>query len=83
MPLELANTIWNELKRYIPQTDRAEAADAFVMAMIDDDIDAEDIRNAFKSDSEIKAALQSYLDDTESWDEDEEEDWDEEEEEDY
>lgn len=82
MPLELANTIWNELKRYIPQTDRSEAADAFVMAMIDDDIDAEDIRNAFKSDSEIKAALQSYLDDTETWD-DEEEDWDEEEEEDY
>ena len=42
MPLELANTIWNELKRYIPQTDRSEAADAFVMAMIDDDIDADD-----------------------------------------
>ena len=73
MSLELANVIWNELKRYIPQTDRSDAADAIVMVMIDNDIDAEDIRNEFKYDSDIKSALQSYLDDNEEYIDEEEE----------
>jgi hypothetical protein len=56
--------------------DRADAADSLVSVLIDNDYDAEQIRSAFKSDSDIKRALQSYLDDTE-------EDLDEEEEDEY
>jgi hypothetical protein len=77
MAVDLSHDVWNELKRYISTVDRADAADSLVSVLIDNDYDAEQIRSAFKSDSDIKRALQSYLDDTE------EEDLDEEEEDDY
>jgi hypothetical protein len=76
MAVDLSHDIWNELKRYISTVDRADAADSLVSVLIDNDYDAEQIRSAFKSDTDIKRALQSYLDDTE-------EDLDEEEEDDY
>ena len=76
MAVDLSYDLWNELKRYISTVDRADAADSLVSVLIDNDYDAEQIRSAFKSDSDIKRALQSYLDDTE-------EDLDEEEEDDY
>ena len=76
MAVDLSHDIWNELKRYISTVDRADAADSLVSVLIDNDYDAEQIRLAFKSDTDIKRALQSYLDDTE-------EDLDEEEEDDY
>ena len=76
MAVDLSHDIWNELKRYISTVDRADAADSLVAGLIDNDYDAEQIRSAFKSDTDIKRALQSYLDDTE-------EDLDEEEEDDY
>jgi hypothetical protein len=76
MAVDLSQDIWNELKRYISTVDRGDAADSLVSVLIDNDYDAEQIRAAFKSDTDIKRALQSYLDDTE-------EDLDEEEEDDY
>jgi hypothetical protein len=76
MAVDLSHDIWNELKRYISTVDRGDAADSLVSVLIDNDYDAEQIRSAFKSDTDIKRALQSYLDDTE-------EDLDEEEEDDY
>jgi hypothetical protein len=61
----LASEIWSELKRYINTVDRDEAAETLVSVLVDHDIDADDIRDAFKGDSEIKRALASYLDDSE------------------
>ena len=71
MAVDLSHDIWNELKRYISTVDRGDAADSLVAVLIDNDYDAEQIRSAFKSDSDIKRALQSYLDDTEEEDLDE------------
>lgn len=79
---DIASEIWNELKRYVNTVDRSEAADILVSLLIDHDEDAEDIRDAFKGDAEIKRALASYInnDEEEEIDEDEEEfddeDWD-------
>ena len=72
---QLSSEIWNELKRYINTVDRAEAAETLVSLLIDHDIDADDIRDAFKGDSEIKRALANYLDnsDEEEYEEYEEE----------
>jgi hypothetical protein len=79
MAVDLSHDIWNELKRYISTVDRADAADSLVSVLIDNDYDAEQIRSAFKSDTDIKRALQSYLDDTEEdleeYDEDEEDEY--------
>jgi hypothetical protein len=65
MSVDVAYDIWTEFRRFLSTPDRAEAADALVNVLIDNDYDAEDIRLAFKGDSDVKRALQSYLDDAE------------------
>jgi len=78
----VASEIWNELKRYVNTVDRAEAAETIVSVLIDHDSDVEDIRDAFKGDSDIKRALTAYLDNDKDYAEDEEEEELEEEDED-
>jgi hypothetical protein len=80
---DIASEIWGELKRYVNTVDRAEAADILVSLLIDHDEDAEDIRESFKGDSDIKKALTSYInndqeeiEEEEDYD-DESEEWDE------
>lgn len=84
MPVFMANEVWQEIKRYVQQQDRAEAADALVNVLIDNDVSAGEIKDTFKGDTEVKRALQSYLDDhADEEDYNEEEEWDEEEDNDY
>ena len=79
----IASEIWGELKRFVNTVDRAEAAETVIQILMDNDSDVEDIRDAFKGDSDIKRALTAYLDndkDYEAEDEEEsEEDYDEDE----
>jgi hypothetical protein len=84
MDEHIASVIWDELKRYINTVDRTEAAEALVSILIDNDSDIDDIRSAFKGDSDIKKAIASYssnnndedIDEDEDVDEDDEYDWD-------
>ena len=76
MSVELASEIWAELKRYVNKVDRDEAAEAMVSVLIDNDVSADDIKDAFKGDSEVKVALASYLKDHQDDDEDDEDDED-------
>lgn len=71
MSVELSKEIWDELKRYVNPQDREEASETLVSVLIDNDVDADEIKTVFKSDSEIKKALASYLKDHEEDDEDE------------
>ena len=77
MSVELSKEIWDELKRYVNTVDRDEAAETLVSVLIDNDADADDIKTIFKSDSEVKKALASYLKDHED-EVDEDEDFDDE-----
>jgi hypothetical protein len=79
MSVELSKEIWDEVKRYINTVDRDEAAETLVNVLIDNDIGADEIKTAFKSDSEIKRAVAHYLEDHEEADEDEDDDFDEDE----
>jgi hypothetical protein len=83
MTVELANEIWSELKRYVNTVDRDDAAETLVSVLIDNDVGAEEIKAVFKSDSDVKKALASYLrdhDEIEVEDEEvEDEDYDEDE----
>jgi hypothetical protein len=80
MSVELSKEIWNELKRYVNPQDRNEAAETLVSVLIDNDCDAAEIKSVFKSDSDVKSALASYLKDHAEEDyDDEEEDYDDEE----
>jgi hypothetical protein len=75
MSVELSKEIWDELKRYVNTVDRDEAAETLVSVLIDNDADADEIKAVFKSDSEVKRALTSYLKDHEDEvDEDDEND---------
>jgi hypothetical protein len=77
----IVSEIWSELKRYINSVDRSEAADIVVSVMVDNDCAIDDIRDAFKGDSDIKRALTDYMDqghDEGSEEEEEELDYDEE-----
>jgi hypothetical protein len=70
MSVELSKEIWDELKRYVNTVDRDEAAETLVSVLIDNDADADEIKSVFKSDSEVKRALTSYLKDHEDEDDD-------------
>ena len=75
MSVDLAREMWNELKRFVNSVDKDEAAETLVAVLIYNDIDADDIKNTFKTEPEIKRALTSYLkdhQDDEADDEDEE-----------
>ena len=75
MSVELSREIWAELKRYVNTVDRSEAAETLVSVLIDNDVAADEIKETFKSDSEVKRALTSYLKDhAEAEDEDDEDD---------
>ena len=77
----IASEIWGELKRFVNTVDRAEAAETVIQILMDNDSDVEDIRDAFKGDTDIKRALTAYLDnDKDSAAEDEEDEYEEEDE---
>jgi hypothetical protein len=80
MSESIASEIWGELKRYVNTVDRAEAAETVVQILMDNDSDIDAIKNAFKSDSDIKRALTAYLDNDNDYadDEDDEDNIDEE-----
>ena len=69
----IASEIWGELKRFVNTVDRAEAAETVIQILMDNDSDVEDIRDAFKGDTDIKRALTAYLDNDKDYVEDEEE----------
>lgn len=73
MTSQVASEIWNELKRYVNTVDRSEAAETLVAVLIDHDEDVEDIRDAFKHDSDVKRALTAYLDNDNSYEDEDDE----------
>ena len=83
MSVELAKEIWSELRRHINTVDRDEAAETLVAVLIDNDVDADEIKSVFKSESDIKRALASYIKDHADEEEDEEFEDDDGEDEDY
>ena len=79
----IASEIWGELKRFVNTVDRAEAAETVIQILMDNDSDVEDIRDAFKGDTDIKRALTAYLDNDKDYADEEDESEEEEEDEDW
>jgi hypothetical protein len=82
MSVELSKEIWDELKRYVNTVDRDEAAETLVSVLIDNDVGADEIKDTFKNDSEVKRALAHYLKDHEE-EEEEDDDYEEDYDDDY
>ena len=83
MKLDFVAEVWDALRTHIDFNDRSDAADSLVNLLIDNNYEAEDIKDAFKGDKEMLTALKENLahQDTEEsyedYDEDDaEEEWD-------
>jgi hypothetical protein len=73
---DLAREIWSELKTYISEIDRDDAADVLISVLVDNDFDISEIKTAFKGDATVKQAIASYIEEEEE--DVEEEDYEEE-----
>jgi hypothetical protein len=81
MNLDFVSEVWDALRSHIDFNDRTEAADSLVNLLIDNNYEAEDIKNAFKGDKEMLTALKENLahqDTEESYEDYDEDDADEE-----
>ena len=83
MKLDFVSEVWDALRTHIDFNDRSDAADSLINLLIDNNYEAEDIKDAFKGDKEMLTALKENLahQDTEEsyedYDEDEDqEEWD-------
>ena len=74
MSVELSREIWTELRRYVNNVDRDEAAETLISVLIDNDVAADEIRDTFKGDAEVRRALTHYLKDHADEDEEDDED---------
>jgi len=85
MDLQLVEEIWYALKSHIHSVyDIEAAADTLVNLLIDNNCEAEDIKDTFKGERVIMSALKAYIDqhdseddedDDEEWDKDEDDEW--------
>jgi hypothetical protein len=81
MKLDFVAEVWDALRTHIDFNDRSDAADSLVNLLIDNNYEAEDIKDAFKGDKEMLTALKENLahqDTEESYEDYDEDDADEE-----
>ena len=79
MSLELVSELWDHVKSGMPKVERESTADFIVTMFAEHGFTAEEIRDVFGSDSEIKSAVTEYFgenedeysEDEDSYDEDE------------
>jgi hypothetical protein len=77
MSIELIADVWALLKEDIDYITRRDSADSLINLLIDNDFSPTEIKQAFRRDSEMLAALKDYneshQDDEEEYEEEEEE----------
>jgi hypothetical protein len=81
MNLDFVAEVWDALRSHIDFNDRSEAADSLVNLLIDNNYEAEDIKDAFSGEKEVLTALKEYMaqqDTEESYEDYDEDDTDEE-----
>jgi hypothetical protein len=76
MSLDLVTEVWDALRSHIDFNERRDAADTLVNFLIDNNYEAEDIKDAFRGDKEIITAVKDYLEQHEDEQEYDDEDYD-------
>ena len=73
MSLDFTVEVWDALSSHIDFNDRADAADTLVNLLIDNNYEADDIKDAFRGNKTVLKALKGYLEqhDVEEYDEEE------------
>lgn len=62
MQLDLVQEVWQELRRFVNNIDRSDAAESLVAVLVENGIEPADIQTEF-DDQDIRRALRMYLDD--------------------
>lgn len=76
MSLDFVSEVWEVLRTHIDFNERGDAADSLVNFLIDNNYEAEDIKEAFRGDKEIIKAVKEYTDQHEDDQEYDDEDYD-------
>jgi hypothetical protein len=80
MSLDFVAEVWDALRSHIDFNERKDAADTLVSFLIDNNYEADEIKDAFRGEKEILTALKDYASEHEAEEEYEEEYEDEDEE---
>ena len=59
--LGIVSEAWDVLRSHIDMNDRDDAADNLINLLIDNNYEADEIRNAFRGEKEILNALKNYI----------------------
>jgi len=81
MSLDFTAEVWDAIRSHIDFNERSDAADTLVNLLIDNNYEADDIKEAFRGDKEVLTALKGYIEEHdveeyEEFDEEQDEDWD-------
>lgn len=79
MSLEFVAEVWDALRSHIDMNDRKDAADTLVNLLIENNYEADEIKDAFRGEKEILTALKDYVSEHEIEEEYEEDEEDEDE----
>jgi hypothetical protein len=81
MSLDFVAEVWDALRSHIDFNERKEAADTLVNLLIENNYEADEIKDCFRGDKEIANALKYYaeqhdVEEYEEFEEDDQDDWD-------
>lgn len=76
MSLSFVREVWDALHSHMDTSDRSDAADSLINLLIDNNYEADEIKEVFRGDKEVLSALLGYIEDQET--EEELEEWDDE-----
>ena len=68
MSLVLVAEVWDALRDHLDFSSRSDAADTLVHLLIDNNYEADDIKDAF-TDKDVRTALKAYAEEHHQWDE--------------
>lgn len=60
MSLDFVSEVWDALRSHIDLNERSDAADTLINLLIDNNYEADDIKDAFRGDKEMLKALKGY-----------------------
>ena len=81
MSLDFVAEVWDALRNHIDFNERKEAADTLVTLLVENNYEADEIKEAFRGEKEILTALKDYAseheaeEEYEEYDEDEDDEW--------
>ena len=66
MSLDFVSEVWDALRSHIDFNERKEAADTLINLLIDNNYEADEIKDVFRGDKEVLSALKNYVNEHES-----------------